>query len=326
MTVDIHLLELLSDGRFHSGTQLSNALSVTRAAIWKKINALKRSGIDIYAVKGKGYRLSHTLELLQQEEIRTALPASVQRHLRYLTVLHEIDSTNSYLLSLINHENFHSHAVLAEFQSAGRGRRASHWVSPFAAGLCLSFAWHYPGPVESISLVSLATGVAVMRALQSLAIEDAGLKWPNDIYWNGRKLGGILVEMRMESAGPCNVVVGVGLNYSIPAGPAQLIDHPWVDIVTIKNSYPSRNQLAARLITEIAHMLVKLETHPANDIITSWRQYDCMHGKEANLILPDRQLHGRVKGIDDDGALLFAVGNSAPRRFHAGEISLRGVS
>lgn len=325
MTVDIHLLDLLSDGRFHSGTQLSKALSVTRAAIWKKIGVLKRSGIDIYAVKGKGYRLSHALELLQQEEIRSALPVSIQHHLHALTVLHETDSTNTWLLSRVNRDDFHSHAVLAEFQRAGRGRRGSHWVSPFAAGLCLSIGWHYPEPVESISLVSLATGVAIMRALQDLGIEDAGLKWPNDIYWKGRKLGGILVEMRMESAGPCNVVVGVGLNYAIPVGTGQLIDHPWVDIAHLKNSPPSRNRLAAGLIAELAHMLVELETHPAADIITCWRQYDCMHGKEANLILPDRQLHGRVMGIDDDGALLFAVGGSAPRRFHAGEISLRGM-
>lgn len=326
MKVDIHLLELLADGRFHSGTELSKALSLTRAAIWKKITILKQAGIDIYAVKGKGYRLGRPVELLQENEIREELPANIQRKLRHLSILHAVDSTNDFLLSLDNRDAFHAHAVLAEYQTAGRGRQGSQWVSPFAGGLCLSFGWHYPEPVESISLLSLATGVAVMQALQKTGITNAGLKWPNDIYWKEHKLGGVLVEMRMESAGPCNAVVGVGLNYSMPALSGSNIDQPWVDIATIKQPLPSRNKLAAGMIAEITRMLIKLETHQVGDIIKSWRQYDCMNGREASLVLPDRQLHGRVVGIDEDGALLFSQNKSAPRRFHAGEISLRRIS
>lgn len=325
MKVDIRLLELLADGKFHSGTALAEALSVSRAAVWKKINAFEKSGIDVYAVKGKGYRLGRPIEFLQAEEIRSLLPAGIRQYVSHLTVLPDVDSTNSHLLSLINRDNFHAHAVLAEYQTAGRGRRGSQWLSPYAAGICLSFGWYYTEPVDSISLVSLATGVAVMHALHHAGITDAGLKWPNDIHWRGRKLGGILVEMRMESAGPCNTVVGIGINYSLPANAAQQIDQPWVDVATIKNPPPSRNRLAAWLVAELAAVLAKLETHRAGDIIDAWRQYDCMKGKTANLHLPDRQVHGRVMGIDDDGALLFSEGKSPPRRYHAGEITLRRV-
>jgi len=321
--IDIRLLELLADGRFHSGTTLSESLSVSRTAIWKKITALENSGIDIYAVKGKGYRLNQPVELLNRDEIRSALPATVQPHINTLTVLRDIDSTNSFLLARVNRNTFHAHAVLAEYQSAGRGRHGSQWVSPFAAGLCLSFGWHYPEPVESISLLSLAAGVAVMHALQNIGIKNSGLKWPNDIYWQGRKLGGILVEMRMESAGPCNAVIGVGINYALSVKTGQHIDQPWVDIATIKNPPPSRNRLAAMLIAELADMLFKLQTHRIDDIINTWRQYDCMNGKQAKLLLPDRQLRGTVMGIDDDGALLFSEGESPPHRYHAGELSLR---
>lgn len=320
---DFRLLELLADGRFHSGSVLSETLSVTRAAIWKKIAALKHCGIDVYAVKGKGYRLSRPLECLQRDKIESSISPAAAGCFNKLSILRDIDSTNGYLLALINRDSFHAHAVLAEYQTAGRGRRGSQWVSPFAAGICLSFGWHYPEPVETINLVSLAAGVAVMRAFQELDIAGAGLKWPNDIHWKGRKLGGILVEMRMESAGPCNVVVGVGLNYSIPERAGREIDQPWVDIASIKNPAPSRNRLAAVLIGELARMLAGLQGHPSEDIIAAWREHDCMIGKQASLVLPGRQLQGMVAGIDDDGALLFADGKRPPRRYHAGEISLK---
>lgn len=318
----IQLLAHLADRGFHSGTDLAQKLAVSRTAVWKRIKTLHGRGLGIQKIKGKGYRLTQCLELLDRDRIASQLDADIRRKISAFTLHIEIDSTNQYLLDRIQGPDFHGHAVLAEYQSAGRGRRGRHWVSPFAAGICFSIGWQFDPAPKSLVLVALGAGVAVIRALHRIGIRDAGLKWPNDICWRGRKLGGTLVEAKSESAGPCRLALGTGINFCFPDRHAGEIDQPWVDIAAIQRPLCSRNTFAAALITEIVRFLSDPAALYTSRIIEEWRRYDQMQGKQASLSLPDRMVNGRILGIDDTGALLMDAGGKM-ETFNSGEIRLK---
>jgi BirA family biotin operon repressor/biotin-[acetyl-CoA-carboxylase] ligase len=324
MSLQNKLLSLLADGRFHSGEELGTQLSISRTAVWKRIRSLQQSGLGIYSVKGKGYRTAIPLEFLEQERIIAEIDADVRPFVRHFTLHTEIDSTNQYLLNRINRDDFHGHITISEYQTRGRGRRGNTWLSPFAAGIYLSLGWHFDPAPDPLALVSLGAGVAVIHALNRLGITGTALKWPNDIFWQYRKLGGTLVEMRAESAGPCNMVIGIGLNYSFPAEAdvSAGIDQPWVDIATIRKSAISRNHLTAVLISELVRLMSRYTGKDDCGILDEWRRYDCMKGKRAKLVLPARSVNGLILGIDDNGALLMSV-NDRLEKFNCGEISLR---
>ena len=323
MISNTDLFSMLADGKFHSGEELGSKLSITRSAVWKKIKTLQCLGVDIHCVKGKGYRVCYSVELLDREKIMSMLDKDIVTLASGLEIHTIIDSTNQYLLDHLNDPAIHRHVTLAEYQTAGRGRRGNQWVSPFAAGISMSIAWHFEVPPEPVAGISLGAGVATIRLLQRLGIQNAGLKWPNDIYIAGRKLGGTLVEIQAESEGPFNAVIGIGINYSFP-GTENNIEQPWIDIAGILQPLPSRNLVVAGLISEMFRLLEQAEKKGFSDIIKEWSTHDCMVGKEADLLLPDRQMHGLIQGIDDTGALLMSV-NGKTLKFSSGEISLKPV-
>jgi BirA family transcriptional regulator, biotin operon repressor / biotin---[acetyl-CoA-carboxylase] ligase len=316
------LLRLIADGELHSGEELGSALGVSRTAIWKIINLLSQYGVTIIAVKGKGYRLSRSIEFLDREVLLSGMSSPAVKILNRLEIFEQVDSTNQYFLGDPELANKHASVVLAEYQTHGRGRRGSPWVSPIGSGICLSISWHFEQPLESLTCLSLAVGSAVIRVLTRMGIEGVGLKWPNDIFYHGKKLGGILIEIKGENAGPCDVVVGLGLNFTFPVDFEGDINQPWIDLAGIKDSIPPRNAIAAELISELMLLLDSYADARIEDIINEWRKYDCMDGKQASLILQDKHINGLVVGIDAGGALLMSVNNSI-QRFTAGEISLR---
>jgi BirA family biotin operon repressor/biotin-[acetyl-CoA-carboxylase] ligase len=319
------LLRLIADGELHSGEKLGNTLGISRTAVWKIINSLSHYGVTIVAVKGKGYRLSRPIEFLDREILLSGISPSAKKNLNQLEIFEEIESTNQYLLDNLQVSDKHGIVVLAEYQTHGRGRRDSSWISPFGSGLCLSTQWHFEQPLDSLTCLSLAVGSAVIRVLEKMGFEGVGLKWPNDIFFQNRKLGGLLIETRGEIAGPCDVVIGMGLNIAFPVDFEANIDQPWIDLASIKDSVPSRNVIAAELISELMLLLDAYAETDTKDIINEWQKYDCMRGKLAKLILPDKSITGQVVGVDDDGALLMSV-NDNVRKFTAGEISLRAES
>ncbi len=315
------LLVLLSDGNFHSGRELAEILSSTRAVIWKQIKGFKRLGIDVAAISGKGYRLPYPMELLDETCITRNLAHEVKALLSILHIHYEIDSTSNYL---INDATATSGTVcLAEFQTAGRGRAGRDWISPFGTNIYLSLLWRFESGVASISGLSLAIGVAVMRALNRYRVAGIGLKWPNDIFYNDRKLGGILVEVRGDILGPCTVVVGLGLNGQVPSGAGSLISQPWVDLEQILGSArPERNVLVAQLLNEIFPIISKFDEIGIEAYLPEWRDWDCMAGREVSLTLGSQKIRGRVEGIDDQGMIILQTGIESRQSFASGEVSL----
>ncbi|MCK4743669.1 MAG: bifunctional biotin--[acetyl-CoA-carboxylase] ligase/biotin operon repressor BirA [Sulfuriflexus sp.] len=320
MSLQHALIDILADGQFHSGNELGEKLNVSRSAVWKALQQLRKFDVDIHAVHGRGYRLAEPLELLDSHRIQPALNSQTQKHLQSLDILFDVDSTNAWLLKAQ-----HKHAVvcLAERQHAGRGRRGREWISPFAANLTMSLGWRFELDITAMSSFSLICGVAVVRALQKFGVSELGLKWPNDIIYQGKKLGGILIEMRGESGGPCDLVVGVGLNVSMPASMAD-IDQPWIDLrhSDVAESI-SRNLLAAAMIDELIHACIACSNGQSDDYLKEWRELNIYSNKPVSIHMMNGSIvSGNFLDIDESGALLLESAGER-QRFTCGEVSLR---
>ena len=316
------LLGLLADGDFHSGTVLAEQLKVSRAAVWKQLQSFIALGIEVNAIRGKGYRLESPLSLLDAGLINTHLSASLQRQGIDIAIFEQCDSTNRYLMADARQGVASGKVCLAEYQTAGKGRRGRQWVSPFGQNIILSILWRFELGTASIAGLSLAIGVAVIRALKNQGIDDVGLKWPNDLVWQARKLGGILIEVSGETGGPCAVVVGLGLNGFLPAKAAEDIQQAWVDLKHITGqSSLDRNRLTAELLNVLFPLLAEFEATPLSTYLHEWRQYDCMLGKTVTVLLHNQKVTGIVKGIDDDGLLLLQDTQGRVQAFSSGEIS-----
>lgn len=320
------LLQLLSDGEFHSGTALAEQLELSRSAVWKQITALETYGIELSAVSGKGYRLHAPIELLDKALIFNLLSPSLRQHISVLETHDQIDSTNSYLSALTHSKPETSGVIcIAEQQTAGRGRRGRNWVSPFGCNIYLSILWQFQQGPASLSGLSLAAGVAVINALKIHHIENVGLKWPNDIYWQQKKLGGILVEVSGESNGPCSAVIGLGLNLYLPEQHASVIEQDWVDIKQIlgTSNQVSRNQLLATLIEQLLNVTAHYTEQSFAQYRDDWRQYDCMLGQDVSLFMGNQQIDGTVQGINNEGLLLLKKQDGRVQSFASGEVSFR---
>jgi len=322
MTLAQTVLIQLADGEFHSGPTLGQIAGCTRTAVWKAIQSLQNSGLEIYSVHGKGYRLSQPMELLDCAQILAGLDDDARQAIQKLDVFHEVDSTNAYLLKETKQGGISGHACLAECQHSGRGRRGRHWVSPFGGNLYLSLRWHFHAGAASLGGLSLAIAVAVMRALRDQGLDSAQLKWPNDILVKGRKLAGILLELSGESDGPCAVVIGLGLNVRTSVAEMSTVDQAWIDLESALGKGVSRNALATQLLCQIVYAVKCFEREGLTPFMAEWAQWDALAGHEISLDLPAGTLQGIARGIDESGALLLAH-NGKLQRHHSGEVSVR---
>jgi BirA family biotin operon repressor/biotin-[acetyl-CoA-carboxylase] ligase len=316
------ILSLLADGEFHSGTELADTLGISRSAIWKHLNGLAELGLQHSAVSGKGYRLDNALELLDASKIKEAVSDQAGALISSFEIFDQIDSTNRYLVERSQHNGLSGSVCFAEHQTAGKGRRGRQWVSPYGSNIYLSILWRFQQGPAAISGLSLAIGVAVIRALKQHQIHDIGLKWPNDIYSQGKKLGGILVEVSGETDGPCSAVIGLGLNLFLPENQAEGITQDWTDLSKITGqSRLFRNQLAGTLLNHLLPVIAEYENTGVQAYLDEWRSYDCLSGKSATLFIGQQQFDGIVQGIDDSGMLLIERPDGTVQTFASGEVS-----
>ncbi len=308
------LLEMLADGRFHSGEQLGRQLGMTRTAIGKHIQALEELGLEFHRVTGKGTRLAQPLELLNSRQIERETGVPVE----YFPL---IGSTNSYVMEHIS-ELPKGAVCLAEHQSAGRGRRGRRWVSPFASHIYMTQCWCLEQGMSSAMGLSLAVGIALAETLEAFGIQGIELKWPNDVYAHGRKLAGILVEMSATAGGDCHLAIGIGINYRMPELQGQAIDQPWADISQLSQVPLSRNQLIISLIKRLTQVLLDFEQQGFAGFVQRWQSWDRYYQKPVQLMLGEKVLQGISQGVDQQGALLLEQDGEV-RPFMGGEISLR---
>ncbi len=315
------VIRQLADGRFHSGEELGALLGISRAGVWKRLQRLERLGLAIESVRGKGYRIPGGLSLLDEGAVRAAGGASLQAldiHLLEVT-----QSTNADALTLSAGGLPRPLAILAEYQSAGRGRRGRDWQSPYGSNLYVSLACQFSGGAAVLEGLSLAVGVAVAETLAATGLgERVQLKWPNDLWVGGRKVGGILVELAGEMDGRCVPVIGVGINCAMPQAAAQQIDQPWTDLARELGASVDRNQLAGSLLAALLDMLAVFRAQGFAGLRERWQALDGCQGKAVNLLLGERRIRGVARGVNEQGALLLEVDGNI-ERFHGGEMSLR---
>jgi BirA family biotin operon repressor/biotin-[acetyl-CoA-carboxylase] ligase len=322
------ILGLLADGEFHSGTELAEALGVSRSAICKQLRGLSDVGLSHSAISGKGYRLDNPLELLAHAGIHAALGERNKALISSLEIHDSLDSTNTYLVEHSRNNAPSGFVCFAEHQTAGRGRRGRQWVSPYGGNIYVSILWRFQqGGIAATAGLSLAVGVAVIRALKQLHIHDVGLKWPNDIYSQGKKLGGILIEVSGEADGPCATVIGLGLNLFLAEIHARGITQAWTDVSKINGEKPvSRNQLAGTVVDHMLAVINGFETAGISAYLDEWRGYDCLKGQPATLYVGQQQVEGIVGGIDDSGLLLMKRSDGSVQAFASGEVSFSAAS
>jgi BirA family biotin operon repressor/biotin-[acetyl-CoA-carboxylase] ligase len=305
-----------------SGTTLASEFGLTRAAVWKRIESLRAAGVEIDADPGHGYSLTAPLDLLDAAKIRAALPRTTPQRLASLDVVWEVDSTNAQLLRQPAEPR--TQVLLAEQQSAGRGRRGRGWVSPLAAHLYLSLQRRFDGGIAVLAGLSIAVGVAVAETLRELGYATVGLKWPNDLVAGDRKLGGILIEFGGEDAGVARAVIGIGINVRMPKTAAAGIDQPWTDLQALAAKQPSRNALAAALIAALVETLDRFAADGLAPFLPRWRALDALRDREIEVIAGSRHVRGIALGIADSGALRVRHADGE-RDYHSAEISVRGA-
>jgi BirA family biotin operon repressor/biotin-[acetyl-CoA-carboxylase] ligase len=311
------LLELLKDGRFHSGQALGIALGISRSAVWKQLQHLEAElGLSIHKVRGRGYQLAAPLTLLDPLAIRAQAPACVWPVL----VFDSIDSTNAEALRAIERGQAAPFLVLAERQTAGRGRRGRKWASPFAENIYYSLVLRIEGGMRQLEGLSLVVGLAVMQALRELGIPAAGLKWPNDVLVGQKKIAGILLELVGDPADVCHVVLGVGINVNMQM--TDEVDQQWTSMRLESGKAFDRNNLVAVLGEKLQAYLNRHQIGGFSAIQAEWEQNHLWQGRAVSLIAGVNQIDGEVLGIDSQGALRLKV-DGVEKVFSGGELSLR---
>ncbi|MES9851601.1 MAG: bifunctional biotin--[acetyl-CoA-carboxylase] ligase/biotin operon repressor BirA [Candidatus Thiodiazotropha sp. L084R] len=325
MSDNFELIKLMADGRFHSGEELGDILGVSRAAVWKKLKVVKDQyllGID--AVKGKGYRLRESLDLLDRKKIAEQFQQSGFDPIPPLTIHTTIDSTNRWLMQQAALGIESGAVCLAEQQNGGKGRHGRQWISPFGRNLYFSMLFRFDLAPMQVAGLSLASAIAVLRLLRQLNCHEVGLKWPNDILWGGKKLAGLLLEVSGEASGPSQVVVGVGLNIGM-GHHGEGIDQPWSDLREIpERKNCSRSELAASLTMHLRDVAEQYRLQGLRGFVDEWHSFDLFLGKEVVIRSASNAYIGEHLGIDESGGILIRI-DGETRCFHAGEVSLRAI-
>lgn len=311
------LLKLLKDGRFHSGEALGAALGVSRSAVWKQLQHLEAElNLPIHKVRGKGYQLASPLVFLSAEDIALHAPSLAWP----VHISDSIDSTNAEALRLVDAGCAAPFFVLAEQQTAGRGRRGRKWVSPFAQNVYYSLVLRIEAGLRQLEGLSLVVGLAVMQALRESGVRGAGLKWPNDVLVGQKKIAGILLELVGDPADICHVVLGIGINVNMQR--ADEVDQQWTS-VQLETGFPvDRNALVAQLGLQLQSYLDQHRKGGFVALQEEWEQNHAWQGRPVSLIAGVNQVDGVVLGVDRQGALRLDV-DGVEKIYSGGELSLR---
>ncbi len=322
------ILNLLADGQFHSGEALAQRFKVTRATIWNAIKHAESLGVEVFSVRGRGYKLPQAIELLDEKLVLAAIGA--QRAWFKLEILNEVASTNTYLMQ--QKGAAHATCAAAHIQTKGKGRRGRTWVSQLGASLTFSLIWRFSCGAAGLSGLSLAVGVALIRVFNSLGVNNVQLKWPNDVLVTEKdtpkKLAGILIELQGDLEGPSAAVIGVGVNLNLPKNVLDSIDQPAIDLMSaqsINQSKINQSMLLGLILKHLADVLSTFESHGFVGLRDEWLSYHAYQNKPVKMLLPNgTDVQGVVKSVADDGILLVETALGL-QRFSAGEISLRSA-
>jgi BirA family biotin operon repressor/biotin-[acetyl-CoA-carboxylase] ligase len=311
------LIQLLQDGRFHSGQEIGAVLGVTRSAVWKQLQRLQiEYGLDVHRVRGRGYRLADRLQLLDRvSEFRGKYSSW-----RCITEL-SLDSTNAEALRRMQKDMPVPFAIVAERQTGGRGRRGRVWSSPFGENLYYSLLLRMDRGIRQLDGLSLVVGLAVLRTVQAFGVQGAGLKWPNDVLVGDRKIAGILLELAGDPGDICHVVIGAGINVNMRHSHTE-ITQPWTSIVIESGVLSDRNAVLAVFQEQLESYLHQHAVGGFPALREEWEASHLWQMRRVELTAGAAPIVGTVLGVDSAGALRMDV-SGVEKIFSGGEISLR---
>jgi BirA family transcriptional regulator, biotin operon repressor / biotin---[acetyl-CoA-carboxylase] ligase len=313
-------LRLLQDGAFHSGEAIGQRIGVSRESISTALEGIEVHGLDIERVRGRGYRLRTPVCWLHDYLIQRHLGARRSRFT--IEVVDETVSTNDDLIARAAQGAPSGLVRVAELQTGGRGRRGRGWSSGLGGALTFSVLWRFDQGAGFLSGLSLAVGVALLRALDNVDLKGAQLKWPNDVLWRHMKLAGILIELAGDVMGPTSAVIGIGLNVRLAQPVLDRIDQPVTDLARAGVNC-DRNQLLATILYELDGVMETFSADGFAPLREEWQRAHAYQDKMVRLRMPDgTELEGTSAGVADDGALLLATPEGI-RKYYGGEISLR---
>jgi len=288
------------------------------------LDQLKSSPDDLaqlgFAVGSNSVAVPQGLELLSAGMIRSGLTETASRWLRRLDVSMVAGSTNTQLLNEARHQEIDGFVSTAEVQTAGRGRRGRHWLSPIGQNLALSLGALMPLEPAKLGGLSLAIGLAVQDVLQAAGADSVALKWPNDVLVDGAKIAGILVELAVHPRGT-QIVIGVGINVRIPPATLRNIDQPTADLSGLEPPI-SRNLLAGKLISGLVDYLQGFEKAGFAPMRELFNAHHAFHQHHCRVLLGAEEIHGLVVGVSDHGELILEV-DGVQTTYSSGEVSLR---
>jgi len=313
-----NIINILSDGKYHDGTSIGSALNITRSAVWKTIKKLQNYDIPINRTKGRGYIMSEPFIMLDKSEI--------QCDLRYkatvIDILESTDSTNKYLHQFYGTSK--TRFCLAEYQTNGQGRFGRKWHSPFAQNIYLSCLYSFKKDISELSGLSLVTSLAVVKSIQEcLGLDNIKIKWPNDIMYNDKKLGGILTEIQAEAHGISQAIIGIGINVNSPTDKHHNISTPWTSLRAIMHRYINRNQLCVTLINNFLSYLNTFTAEGLKAFLEEWRHVDYLSNKNATLTIAHHKIQGKVLGINQHGHILLRTNDGTAQAFSSGDAILK---
>ena len=308
-------------GQFVSGEELGRQLNISRTAVSKQIQKLRQSGYDIESTVSQGHRLRQLPDLLRPEEVCPRLTTRILgSEIHYYS---EIDSTNNAAKKCAVAGCPEGTLVITETQQGGRGRLSRGWFSPTAKGIWLSVVLRPPFPPQEAPKCTLMAAVALNRAIREVAGIPCGIKWPNDILCNGRKLVGILTEMSAEMDAINHIVIGTGINVNIAADeiPPELKGIA-TSILVEKGAPVSRLDLLIRVLECLEELYLAVKESGFEAVLAAWRRESITLGRMVNVIAPDISYQGKAVNIDSDGALLVET-EGGMERVLAGDVSIR---
>ena len=315
------LLRLLEDnrGKFVSGEAIADMFGVTRAAVWKAVASLRKEGHIIDATTNKGYKLTSTSDTLTEGGIRQNLKAGSL--VRRVICLDETDSTNNYAKRLALSGAEHGTLVVADHQTAGRGRHGHTFESPAGTGLYMSLILKPKVDAEHFQMITIADAVAVCLAVEDLYPEARGslaIKWVNDILFRGRKIAGILTEAvsSFESGEIESVVTGIGINVTTKNFPPEFAQTAG-SIFGEGESLFGRDVLCARTADYIMDFADNLE---APGLISAYRERSILLGHHITYMKGSAKCTGHVEGIDDAGGLVITDSEGRRETLRSGEV------
>jgi len=322
------VLVALSNGAFHTSEKLAKRTRIPRTSLAKIIASLRELGIEIEVEPRQGMRLPRAVDLYDKNTLLEAMSLASRGALVRTDVLLTVDSTNRFVADIdAGLPPGAAQLCVAELQNAGRGRRGRSWLAPFGTGICMSVGWQFAEPPPTFSALSLAVGVATVTALRQLGAADVMLKWPNDLMWKGRKLGGILIELRGESAGPAHVVIGLGINMHMPGAVRLALAEQQAALIAdmheiLRDRTPTRNIIVAAVVNELIPMLQTFAREGFAPFQGQWQALDAFASATVKVINGPQVTLGIERGVDVDGSLLVDVDGEV-RKFVSGEVSLR---